>query len=899
MPARCRRSARPRRRLSPPAVRVALGLAMLVGLGAVRGGGRPPGAAALPLRQPAAPGAIFLPLAYGGGARIDGALPFAGLAFVADEGSRLAVFQDTISLRPREAGEPAGLTAHTGDAGGLEVRWERIDAARLQPGMLLEIASHDEADAALGRVAIATGELGLDLRVEPARDAGASHHVELRLAGRVVARLAGHTGVAARAPTWPIGYGRVEAHPGALPATRLVWDRAVAINVPRGPIVEADELVVRAESAEPPGVMARLRVRLEGIPRVVLQTPVLRLPLEGCPEAAPLAPDGSVVFPAERDPAREPVYVDVAGDLEGHAGALHGAGRDASLDAWYGEWPCAASIGGDLSPEPAPPAADLAALGLASSAEAIAAELGRLDAAIAAGTSPPSLGAVSPIDGRVEAPTAAFRPDAAAPYGGRDIVFVHDLVADPLADAAAGDPMAIAGWQADFGGATAMGANPAFFLPGSYWKAAADASWATHVGRLAGYGGRDNRYLTVAWPATQRLDVGAHAVLAQIAAAMDDGTGVVVPVGGTAEGFCQRPSCVVVSHGAGALLVDVALHAAATGALTGTAAAAIPERVKAHVALHGAFGGSELAAAVVGQGLGLSRLSDGCALATLAYRALDPDALRPAPACPAMAPLADSSLRDLVPGVATARMAAIAPSIPVPALLVAGAHPTFPSALKHAALPGYDDGALTLDSQCASPAAPAERPSRYDPLGAEGRSFDLGLAPSRAAGFRRDQAPAGMAAGCTPFVSPAGMLQPVADALAGTARDALARLPGHHAFLLTASDHETGPRAGRIDRDYRDSQPGGARGWEEVRVITDPAVYAPDERFAAIDPAPLIARPPAVEVHARGRRVDFDVVRLGRTYRRSWWLWRRTYLLAEGSEARDAVDFVYGHVLRP
>jgi len=896
MPTRPHAPLRPRRPRRPwAALPAALALIALAGAPPATAGIR---LASRPLQVDAAHNAIYLPVAHGGGASIRGAVQFAGLAIVAHEGSTVVASGKHLSLRATASETVAGFTAHTGDAGGVAVLWERLDAVRLAPGMALEFTTEDIAGKVLGQARVAPGDLGLDVQVDPDGTGAGTHHIEARLAGRVVARVGGHAGVAARTDTWPIGLSRAEARLGGLPAMRLHWDGAVDLNIPNGPVVSADELVVRSEAAHAPAVMARFALRLSVIRRIAVLAPVLMPPRERCAEAAAVGADGAVAFPSEIDPASTPTYHEVADDVAGTTRDLFGAGHDTSLDAWYGAWPCPAAIG-DAVPAVPPLEPELAALGVTSAVPALADELERLDAAIGASTVPPALGPASAVDASFAEPSEPFRPDASAPYGGRDVIYVHGLRSDPLADAAAGNATAIAGWTRDVGAGDRQTINAAFYAPGGYWKAAADASWATHVGRMTSYSSRDNRYLTVAWPATQRLDVAAHAVLAQIADAMALGTGVVVPIGGNAEGFCQRPNCVIVSHGAGALLTDTALHLAATGAYPGTAFAGIPPRIKAHLALHGAFGGSELATAVVGQALGLGRLPDGCALATHAYRMLDPEAVRPVPACAAMATLADSALRDLVPSVASARLAAQSATGTVPALLVAGAHASFQAPLKHALLPGFDDGVATLDSQCGSPGAPAERPSRYVPAGTPGLAFDLGLVPQRAAGYFREQAPAAMAAGCTPYTSPAGMLQPVADGRAGTSVDALARSPRHHTFLVTSSDHVVGPRAQRIDRDYRASEPSGARSWEEVRVITDPAVYAPDARFPAVDPAPLIARSPEVEVHARGRNVVFDVLRAGRTYRRTWYLWQRTYLWPEGSETLDEVDYVYRHVLRP
>src|SRR6185436_14828883 len=188
-----------------------------------------------------------------------------------------------------------------------------------------------------------------------------------------------------------------------------------------------------------------------------------------------------------------------------------------------------------------------------------------------------------------------------------------------------------------------------FLNQGGYWWTATIKYWQQHIGHfLVQPAGRKNRYMLVAYPTTQRLSVGRHAMLTQIDMAMKTGFGVVNPDASDprgVNGFCYA-GCVVISHSTGALLTDLTLATAADPALAGIfgGVSYIPDFIKLHVTLGGAMSGSAFATAALVATNGLDQ--NGTPFCLMMNLFLG----RPLfSQCPATAILNQSMLVDLVP----------------------------------------------------------------------------------------------------------------------------------------------------------------------------------------------------------------------------------------------------------
>ncbi|HEV2846747.1 MAG TPA: hypothetical protein VG477_17970, partial [Thermoanaerobaculia bacterium] len=563
-------------------------------------------------------------------------------------------------------------------------------------------------------------------------------------------------------------------------------------------------------------------------------------------EAAVLDREGNVVFPDTLDPSEPITYEDVDQNL----GLVENVDPAAvpGLDNWYENLACNPSIGGTVPPEASNPdlSGQLASLGIAGvTPEQIAEGLDDLQEVIADHAAQeiqklPSAGPL--VNGPyVPPPSAPHCKESGCGYvfGGRDIVFVHGLRMDPLFDKMFGThPGASTTWPKD----------KAAFYGNGYWKQGAERYWADHIKKFLTDRGIKNRYLIVAHPSTQRLEVGAQAILTQIAEAMMTGEGVVDPTGRNNKSGFGTPSYVVVSHSLGGLITDVAMSAAAQHLNLGVDF--VPRYAKGHVALNAAFNGSRYATAAIALAGYATFVNPPpswvCQVANLGVIALNQlGSNNPTLSCPPnFLVLADSVLVDLVPAVAQLKWGSYVRSTPVRTLTVAGGHPTYLAPFKNVLTLGYDDGVVNVESQIANPNSAFLSPSGFNPAGpfALVRVFDMGVFrtyPARAIGYYIDQVvehflnplslfphPALVAAGPTPYVSPTGMLQPVQSQYGLTGGyNPLRRSPNHFSFIFSAADHfggSTGPFNGQ---DYRNSF--GERNWEETRVITDPAVFQP------------------------------------------------------------------------
>jgi hypothetical protein len=469
-----------------------------------------------------------------------------------------------------------------------------------------------------------------------------------------------------------------------------------------------------------------------------------------------------------------------------------------------------------------------------------------------------------------------------------------------------------------------------------------------------------NRYLVVSYNCSERLDVAVKAILAQIGDAMVQGIGVVDPtsLGGPPPRNFGTPSFVIVSHSTGGLVTDVALTAAAQN--PSLQADYIPKYCKAHIAAHGAHRGSKLATAAIALS-GYSVINPPPWLWQLVrdiFVQINPPASN-VPATPTgFQILAKSILLDLVPAVAQSRWGSHIHDVPVRTLTVVGAHPTFLQPFKFALLPGFDDGVANVDSQVANPNSIGVWPAGFRTDGAGlVQNFDMGVfgigpnfhvnvliggnlvsfsvnikntslnSPSRAINYYINQKidrvssplnvttfpqPFFFASGVTPYISPTGMLQTIAaeygpgPGVYPLSANPLNRNPNIFSYLQSASDHFKGTHDQVLGYNgvlYGNSPiydtANGERNFEETRVITDPAVYAPYTMpYGDNEPLLRTQNIPAVKERVRGLRVTFTLKLFKKKWTKQFWIWKRRYHLLDGWETKRQFDYVYESVLK-
>jgi hypothetical protein len=625
---------------------------------------------------------------------------------------------------------------------------------------------------------------------------------------------------------------------------------------------------------------------------------------------------------------------------------------DTSLDTWYLGAPCDWSISGFVPGDAIRSEVRhrLLGLGITARPAKIAKQLGQIGGKLA------SLPLANPPE--LKGPRICGNPDQAAPPGkcyhavpprpldgalpfqGRDVIYVHGLMQYTIVDRLLGVPGAAKKWPNN---------RNVFYNPSGYWKSRADAYWRGHITRNLRGGiptaNATNRYLTVAWASTQRARFGIHAVLSQIADAMISGQGVINDANPSdTGGFCSS-GCVIVSHSTGGLMTDASMARARETTTDPTVAYLlgnlhfITAHMRAHVALHPTFSGSALATPPVAAGAALATTGPLCKLAKLLLGTGGANL-----PCTNLSAIKNSVLFDLVPQVAHAIWGPRIAQTPVPTLTVAGAHPTADpfasinpklSFLKRLFSPGLDDGVLTGNTQCASPNPPARWPSGYiarrTPLDVALNAplpftpfarlvFDFGN-PDRGVGFYLDQRidrllapgatnparvePYYTAAECLPSLAPDGMVQPV-DLLRSIAlwiahplTNPLNRYANHYSFLLSTSDHYTGPTGPYqgstaynglcYEETFTTNQ--ACQGTnvdnnEEVRAITDPFVYSSGLVSQTLKTLP-------VQV-TRGKHPWWGPP----AGRKKKWIWKRTYHLLDGWETLTENDYVYRYVLR-
>jgi hypothetical protein len=439
-------------------------------------------------------------------------------------------------------------------------------------------------------------------------------------------------------------------------------------------------------------------------------------------------------------------------------------------------------------------------------------------------------------------------------------------------------------------------------------------------------------------------------MLSQIADAMNYPntgvqTGLANPTPADRAGFCAG-GCVIISHSTGALLTDAAM-ALANETKTNLALRTtlgnigyIPDHMRAHIAQHGAFSGSNYATAMVGAALPLANPAT-CTLALLIANNVFGGSFTSCGGGPYT--FQQSVLFDLIPQVTQTIWGPWINKTPVVTLTTSGGHPTsvgveaswagakaltFLKPLLHR---GFDDGVTAGNGACANPNPESDWPSGFvaksSPLDVAPNAaaalaglvtpvvrkvYDMGN-PLRGIPFYIDQvidrryAPGGptrttpyfVAGECTPYVAPDGMVQPVAQlktaAMWGSSpTNPLARYNNHYSYLMSTSDHYYGPRGPYPSTCYEKTSVASLASTclgsnqdntEEVRVITDNFVYT----SGLVNPA---MKNMVVE-SVKGKRLP----KLCKHCKKRW-IWKRVYHKLVGSDTLVEDDYVYNYVLR-
>ncbi len=588
---------------------------------------------------------------------------------------------------------------------------------------------------------------------------------------------------------------------------------------------------------------------------------------------------------------------------------LYGATGNTSLDTWYPLDDDCASIGGTI------PSSvlninyedSLIKWGIPGGR----AKLDRILSITFQDTSAPQiLTPVEPINLNCE---SSFTPDNNLPFGGRDIIFVHGLQLRHLCEKYSGVAGAQKNWPAD----------KSEFYRGGYYKAIADGGWADHINTWLRSKGYKNRVLVVSYNCSQPAIVAAHAVLTQIRDAMDNGQDVEFDSTDSRKRNCFGRNAVIISHSTGGLVIDIAMSLAEKSKYDPILQSQfgnvgfIPDNMKAHVALHGALSGSNMATvylAVQHNYLSTFLNNQICESFT--------------EASPLMYIITHQSiLIDLQPQVAQPIWGPIINTTPVPTITVAGGHPygvDGAGVLNWALHPGLDDGVVTMSSAIGNPNIEiGAMPSGYlhSPLKSY-KIYDMGITYPRANFYYPSQklfTPSGYAGSSgTPFLSATGMVQPVVAINPST--NPFHRYLNHYSFLQCASDHYIGPRgksytegyipgnlatSGFVPQCYNYDQSFNQINSEESRCITNPLIYSLGLVSSQVQNMQY--------ERTEGDYIDFDVYGPQFSFKccppkiKVWWgvmyhvhiiLWERRYHNMVGYECESECSYVYKYLLR-
>ncbi len=626
-------------------------------------------------------------------------------------------------------------------------------------------------------------------------------------------------------------------------------------------------------------------------------------------------------------------------------------------DTFYSQTPdlCCLSIGGKLPHEVDDynPVDSLAALGIDISVDSIRHIVGRLGDSIARAdsinfplfedkfielTNYPNI----QLDSLCFCDTTTYLPDPQSPFNGMDIVFVHGFSFSAIPKKILHPDDSYQGlkiWPRD---------KESFFIDthdnkgATSWKGWADDYWAEHIQEYLKNHNYTNRYIIVAYATTQRLPFAVHAMLTQIHDAMMNGQGVVRLNPNDPRGTSDfgKNGYVIISHSTGALVTNVAMAAAnssnpgspvynfAMQTILGHAYQTIKD-AKLHVSIQGAISGSNWATLA----LAIAGPATSGTVAHL-YNFFNPDyGLKEL--AQSMTAAYTSILVDLVPQVSQVRWMnpiSLGHMNPISTLTIAGGSPGgwhYQNTLlsKSTLFPGFDDGVLTMESQAGNPLPaslmgitfPYSAPAGYHPTN-KIKTFDMGIGLKRALSIFTAQflegsqigAELNASAGCTPFLSPTGMVQPYET---NSIRNSLYRYYKHYSFIQSTSDHYAGPTGDttwtfwgkhipsnieNIPYSSNNYEPSfGEQNYEEESVITDQTVF--DEHY--VNPSFQLL----MERVEKGQPLPpFPI-----TFPPKWfckkckkqtimvWLWRRNYDRLHGFGEKMECDYLYDYVLKP
>lgn len=524
-----------------------------------------------------------------------------------------------------------------------------------------------------------------------------------------------------------------------------------------------------------------------------------------------------------------------------------------------------------------------------------------------------------------------------SPFSGYDIVFVHGLRVETLLSRIQGDPNASTRWPAD---------RLEFYT--GYWKRGAYEYWNEHTGRylkttvdpatlnVSQNGTYRNRYLVVSHSTTQSFVFGAHSVMEQIANAMLNGTGVINchPTEPRPKNTFGHNGFIIISHSDGAPLTDIVLTTSDITrfpplSLTLGDVSFIADRCKLHVAIAGAFGGSNYATIALMAAAAATPIHYTLKLAEPFLGFTLP---QPAPW------LFTSELLDMA--ITKTLWKPFMERVPVCVLTLSGGHPSnFGTTVdknptlnkaasviaKHIIHPGFDDGVLCIDGQTANPDSRLVYPNRFlprpgkltpfDPMLNE-KLYDMGIHKDRGIRYYLDQkldlrtseslfsppVPScfglvarylSAASGCVPWLSPTGMVQPVLTpgCLGTPAYDALKRYPNHYSFIQSAADHYTAKTGSYMGLpEYEKTYMTGAPNFEESRVVTSFDVYSK----CGVDPG--MRRMQREYVRGKNKTFTIRIFKFRRTY--TYWIWKRKYHLLDQYDTKHELDYLYENVLR-
>lgn len=638
-----------------------------------------------------------------------------------------------------------------------------------------------------------------------------------------------------------------------------------------------------------------------------------------CDEAAVLNPDGQVVLPA--DATEVEAEVDVDEDM-GQLSDLY-PNLDTTTDAFYANLPCEPSIGGTLPADEPPTQAEIDAEtqltdfeNAGDPRERDPPDLADIESFTMGGCfTLPAAGAAVPVDCN-----SPLFLNSNAPFEGRDIIYVHGLAFEHIKDRIENPP----GASGPPHPSNALWPHDAaeFLNAGGYFNAFAANYWAEHIIEHLGQGWqwissppgpvyqtKPNRYMMAAWSSSQSMEFGQHVLLTQIQRAIVSGAGVVTP--GSYPKNWQRPfcsnGCIVISHSTGSPLFSSAMGRAGAGDF-GTGGEQIVPYMAAHVSFAGAISGSRFATA----GLAAANAAASTTGTANALCTLFDNVFGTSNACNAnMAFIPTTILYDLVPSVTQSKWGPAIDASRVPTVTFAGGHPIGEYFVSASLLPGIDDGVVSMNSACGNPnpVSPNVLPASGVSVTSLVKAFDMspsGLARAAKIFIAQKNLKASpptsnyLAATCTPYLSPTGMVMPVTSSFSGTQFDARKRYRNHYSFVQHLGEHSY-DGGGSVNNRWpsvtgdpatatRRYIPYGTFNVEESSAVTDASIYT-----RSIDNnGTRLAKPIGSREHVRGRKLSFKL--FGK--RRTWWIWKRTYHTLDKGEQKQSSHYAYEFVGR-